>query len=138
MSWCKYIQRDLFLLNNPRFSFWTADAFAYSMWKAACPLLPDELDRIIEISEKIQSDLVASQGNFLTTYSIWEETTVFLRSCTKCWPSQTAQVPGSKVPHGVFPSQHLEDGAGVWGPFGRWKKYLRGYYKIALLGNRRW
>lgn len=48
MSWCKYIQRDLFLLNNPRFSFWSADMFTYSIWKAACPLLSSEPDRIIE------------------------------------------------------------------------------------------
>lgn len=62
MSWCKYIQRDLFLLNNPRFSFWTADAFAYSMWKAACPLLPDELNRIMEISEKFNQILLLLKG----------------------------------------------------------------------------
>lgn len=62
MSWCKYIQRDLFLLNKPRFSFWIADAVAYSMWKAACPLLSGELDRIIEISEKFNQILLLLKG----------------------------------------------------------------------------
>lgn len=61
-SWCKYIQRDLFLLNNPRFSFWIADVFAYSMWKAVCPLLSGELDRIIEVSEKFNQILLLLKG----------------------------------------------------------------------------
>lgn len=48
LSWCKYIQRDLFPLNNLRFSFGITDAFTYSVWKAVCPLLSSELDRITE------------------------------------------------------------------------------------------
>lgn len=36
-------------------------------------MLSSELDRIIENSKKIQSDLVASQGNFLTPHSAYGE-----------------------------------------------------------------
>ena len=96
MSWCKYIQRDLFLLNNPRFSFWIADAFAYSMWKAVCPLLSGELDRIIEVSEKFNQILLLLKGISWLLVLFKKKTTVFLRSYTIRWPSWTAWVPGSK------------------------------------------
>lgn len=139
MTWCKYIQRDLFLLNNSRFSSWIADVFTYSIWKAACPLLSSELDRIIENSEKFNQILLLLKGIALLHILFKEkESTVFLWSCTKRWPSLTAQVLVSKC-HMEFSLFSIpEDGAdGVWGSFGRWKKYLRIYYNTEMLWNQR-
>lgn len=62
-SWCKYIQRDLFPLNNPRFSSGITGAFTYSIWKAVCPLLSSEADRITEKkTEKFNQILLLLQG----------------------------------------------------------------------------
>lgn len=63
LSWCKYIQRDLFPLNNPRFSSGITGAFTYSIWKAVCPLLSSEVGRITEKkTEKFNQILLLLQG----------------------------------------------------------------------------
>lgn len=133
-SQCKYIQRNLLPLNKPRFSFWIADAFAYSIWKAACPLLSGELDRIIENSEKFNQILFLLKGiSWILIPCKGNE----IRQCFFGFIQNADQVEQLRFQLvGVFSFQWMGL-LGFAGPL-EGERILKGYYKICTVRSQKW